>query len=358
MDIPRSALPPGVLSLHILPAEHHDRDWDAIIVPREVKERLLSQALLVLQHGRKLSMLSGLPHGLIVLAGPPGTGKTTMARGLAQVAALALARQGATALVEINPHAFPSDMLGESQRNVTRLLTETIPEIANRRPFVVVLIDEVESFAVRRSSASFDANPVDVHRATDAVLLGIDEIAKNLPSVLFVTTTNFIEAVDEAFLSRADLVMKFSLPDRETIERILDHALGELAVQWPALLPLTEDRAHLSQLASMCEGWDGRRIRKLVLAALAQRLEVARDPSTMSWEDLLAAARKKGGVEWAGGRAPTSRELFPDVPKELMHDHDHGHALHDDHHHHHDQDNDHDHTHGHRHTHTHQKDEV
>jgi len=46
MDIPRSALPPGVLSLHILPAEHHDRDWDAIIVPREVKERLLAQALL------------------------------------------------------------------------------------------------------------------------------------------------------------------------------------------------------------------------------------------------------------------------------------------------------------------------
>src|SRR5688500_17062742 len=228
IERPRSALPPGVLSMHVLPADHHDRDWDATTVPREVKERLLAQALLVLQHGRKLSMLSGLPHGLIVLPCPPGTSKTTLARGLAQVAALALARQGATCLLEINPHAFPCDMLGESQRNVTRLLTETVPEIAARRPFTVVLIDEVESFAVRRSIASFEANPVDVHRATDAVLLGIDEIAKVLPSVLFVTTTNFIEAVDEAFLSRADLVMHFALPDHDAVVKILESAIGEL----------------------------------------------------------------------------------------------------------------------------------
>ena len=320
------ALPPGVLSMHVLPAEHHDRDWDAIIVPRQVKERLLAQALLVLQHGRKLAMLAGLPHGLIVLAGPPGTGKTTMARGLAQVAALALAREGATTLVEINPHAFPSDMLGESQRNVTRLLADTIPEIAARRPFTVVLIDEVESFAVSRSAASFEANPVDVHRATDAVLLGIDEIAKKLPAVLFVTTTNFIGAVDSAFLSRADLVMQFALPDAETIAAILANALGELAVQWPALLPLLGDHARMAQLAASCAGWDGRRVRKLVLAALAQRLEVARDPAKLTWDDLLGAARKQGGVEWVGGPAPTSRELFPDVPKHLMHDHDHGHG--------------------------------
>jgi hypothetical protein len=105
------------------------------------------------------------------------------------------------------------------------------------------------------------------------------------------------------------------------------------------------DAANIAQLAATCEGWDGRRIRKLMLAALAQRLEVARDPARLSWDDLFEAARKNGGVEWAGGAAPTSRELFPDVPKELMHDHDHGHPLHD-----------HAHDHPHRHTHTHPKD--
>jgi SpoVK/Ycf46/Vps4 family AAA+-type ATPase len=323
MAAPAPALPPGVLSLHVLPAEHHDKDWDAIVVPRKVKERLLGQALLTLKHGRKLAQLAGLPHGLIVLAGPSGTGKTTLARGLAQVAALALARDGATTLVEINPHAFPSDMLGESQRNIMRLLQETIPEIAARRPFTVVLIDEVESFAVRRSTASFETNPVDVHRATDAVMLGIDEVARKLPSVLFVTTTNFIAAIDEAFVSRADLVMHFALPDAQTIASILQHSLAEVAVQWPALRPMSESEAAIQEIASLCLGWNGRQVRKLVLAALAQRFEVAKNPALLTFDDLREAARKRGGVEWTGAAAPSSKELFPDVPKHLMHDHHH-----------------------------------
>jgi len=289
MATQRQALPPGVLSLHVLPAEHHDKDWDRIFVPIQVKERLLNQALLTLLHREKLSTLAGLPHGLIVLAGPPGTGKTTLGRGLAQVAALALASRGATTLAEINPHAFPSEMLGESQRNITRLMQDTIPEIAARRPHTVVLIDEVESFAVRRSVASFETNPVDVHRATDAVLAGIDAVSASLPSVLFVTTTNFIEAVDEAFLSRADLVMHFALPEQTTIVSILHHSLAELAVLWPTVRTLLDQKDELEELATHCAGWDGRRVRKLILAALAQRTEVARDPGQLTMDDLRKA---------------------------------------------------------------------
>lgn len=76
---------------------------------------------------------------------------------------------------------------------------------------------------------SLHALPADhhVHRATDAVLAGIDAIAAEAPTVLFLATTNFLAGVDEAFPSRADLVVTFDLPDRATIERILRHSLAE-----------------------------------------------------------------------------------------------------------------------------------
>jgi len=95
-------------------------------------------------------------------------------------------------------------------------------------------------------------------------------------------------------------------------------------VQFPQVKPLTE--LQIREVAALCEGWNGRQVRKLVLAALAQRLEVAKDPGLLAFEDLREAARKRGGVEWSGEAAPPSRALFPDVPAELKHDHDHDHG--------------------------------
>ena len=79
-------LPLGISGIHVLPADHHNGPWESIVVPPGVKERLLGTAVLVLRHGRALGSLSGPPHGLVVLAGPSGTGKTTLCQGLAQAA--------------------------------------------------------------------------------------------------------------------------------------------------------------------------------------------------------------------------------------------------------------------------------
>lgn len=282
-------LPPGVTGIHVLPADHHDGPWDSIITPPRHKESLLGTALLILRHGRRLRQLSGPPHGLVVLTGPPGTGKTSLCQGLAQVAALAVARRGATTFVEIDPHAFPSELLGESQRATRRLFTDTLPELAARRPHTIALIDEVEAFAVRRSLASFETNPADVHRATDAVLSGLDELRASSPHTLVLTTTNLTMAVDEAFLSRADLVLEMRLPDSEVLARILRDSLTELATQWPELRGLAEDEGLHTKLAARCAGFDGRRARKVPLAAIAARPDLADHPERLTAEDLFTA---------------------------------------------------------------------
>lgn len=285
------SLPQGVSGIHVLPADHHDGPWESIFTPPGVKDRLLGTAVLVLRHGRALQQLSGPPHGLVVLAGPPGTGKTTLCQGLAQVAAMAVAKRGATTFVEVDPHAFPSELLGESQRSVRRLFAETLPELAARRPHTVVLVDEVEALAVRRGAASFEANPVDVHRATDAVLAGLDALRAACPHVLLLATTNFVSGVDEAFLSRADLVLRLDLPDPEVVARIVASSLAELAVLWPALRPLATDEAVHAKIAGLCAGFDGRRIRKAILSSIAQRPDLAEDPSRLTADDLYAAVQ-------------------------------------------------------------------
>ena len=43
---------------------------------------------------------------------------------------------------------------------------------------------------------SMEANPVDVHRATDAVLTQLDQLAAQHPQLLFLATSNFVGAID------------------------------------------------------------------------------------------------------------------------------------------------------------------
>src|ERR671936_2191678 len=221
--MPALQVPPGVegiSALAELPESSWESRWTRIVAPEGVKDRLLNFALFSLRHRGRIDRV-GLPlHGLVVLAGPPGTGKTTLAGGLADRAARELGGQGLL-FAEVNAHQFPSQLLGESQRAVARLFERTIPDLAARGRPTIVLLDEVEALAVSRAGASLDTNPVDVHRATDAVLAGIDHVARACPNVTFVATTNHEVGVDAAFLSRADAVEHMGLPTPLAIEQIL-----------------------------------------------------------------------------------------------------------------------------------------
>jgi AAA+ superfamily predicted ATPase len=286
--MPAVQVPPGIegiVSITELPDPGWLERWDRIFVAPELKERLLSYLLFSLKHRGRISGV-GLPiHGLVVLSGPPGTGKTTLAGGLADQAARQLGDP--ILFVDIDPHSFPSQMLGESQRGVARLFERTLPDLARRGRPTIVLLDEVESLAVSRTGASLETNPVDVHRATDAVLAGVDHVSRTCPNVTFVATTNHAAGVDIAFLSRADLVEEIGLPGAKAIARILRDTLCELV---PAE-PIEEPALHA--LASACADrkLDARQVRKLVLRAVCSTPALALAPQMLTLADVAAALR-------------------------------------------------------------------
>ncbi len=285
--MPAITVPPGVeglAGLYDLPDPTWRDRWDRIILPADQKARLLNYILFSLRHRGRVSQV-GLPiHGLVILSGPPGTGKTTLAGGLADQAAQTL-DGGSLLFVDIDPHVFPSQMLGESQRAVARLFERTLPDLASRGHPMIVLLDEVEALAVSRSRASLETNPVDVHRATDAVLSGVDRVARAWPNVTFVATTNYQAGVDAAFLSRADLVERVGTPGAVAVRAILADTITELTGTTEKL-----DGPSLDGLATACAaaGMDARQVRKLVLRAVVSRQELALAPEQLRVDDIVA----------------------------------------------------------------------
>lgn len=285
--IPEPTSIKGIHDSRKLPDPAFDALWNAVIVDQDVKDRLLSQAVLNFTLRAKLTYSSIPLHGIIVLVGPPGTGKTSLARGLASKTAQAIKGGSAFHYLEVDPHALASASLGRSQQAVKHLLESVVAEQAQCGPLVVVL-DEVETLAADRSKMSLEANPVDVHRATDAVLAQIDQLAVNYPDLLFIATSNFTNAIDAAFLSRADLVMTVGLPSPDACHQILADTVSAIAEHYPNLHSLIKDPT-FKQAAEQCAGMDGRRIRKVVISALAQSKQTAIDPSRLTATDILRA---------------------------------------------------------------------
>jgi SpoVK/Ycf46/Vps4 family AAA+-type ATPase len=204
----------------------------------------LREALeLPLKHHEVLSGL-GLPlcRG-VLLYGPPGCGKTLMARAVAH-------ESGAKFFAVSGPELI-SKWHGESEENLRKLFSQ-----AQKHQPSIVFFDEIDAVAQARSadeSLRLDS------RFTAQLLTIMDGIFE-LGRVFVLGATNRMDLLDQALLrpGRFDRIIAVPLPGREGRLSILNiHASG---------LPLAQD-VGLKELAEALEGASGADIAHLVREA-------------------------------------------------------------------------------------------
>lgn len=152
-------------------------------------------------------------HRLLLLHGPPGTGKTSLCRALShKLLARSADTFGAGQLIELNAHSLFSKWFSESGKLVGAVFAKVRELLDDKESFVTVLVDEVESLAASRAAALNGSEPSDAVRVVNAVLTQLDSL-KAYPNALVLATSNITAALDAAFSDRADLCLFIGLPE-------------------------------------------------------------------------------------------------------------------------------------------------
>ncbi|XP_003222289.1 pachytene checkpoint protein 2 homolog isoform X1 [Anolis carolinensis] len=272
----------------VLPTVEFHGLWDSLIYDAEVKSNLLDYVTTTLLFSDKnvdSNLISW--NRVVLLHGPPGTGKTSLCKALAQKLTIRLSHRYLYGqLVEINSHSLFSKWFSESGKLVTKMFQKIQALIDDKDALVFVLIDEVESLTAARSAVRAGTEPSDAIRVVNAVLTQIDQI-KRYPNVVILTTSNITEKIDMAFVDRADIKQYIGPPSAAAIFKIYLSCLEELMkcqIIYPRqqLLTLRElemigylenDVSKLSlilkAISRKSEGLSGRVLRKLPFLAHA-----------------------------------------------------------------------------------------
>ncbi|XP_063160348.1 pachytene checkpoint protein 2 homolog [Candoia aspera] len=272
----------------LLPTVEFHCLWESLIYDAEIKSDLLNYVtttLLFSDRNVDNNLISW--NRVILLHGPPGTGKTSLCRAMAQKLTIRLShRYRYGQLIEINSHSLFSKWFSESGKLVTKMFQKIQELIDDKDALIFVLIDEVESLTAARNAFRAGTEPSDAIRVVNAVLTQIDQI-KRYPNVVILTTSNITEKIDIAFVDRADIKQYIGLPSPAAIFKIYHSCLEELMkcqIIYPRqqLLTLRElemigylenDVSKLSLLlkdiSRKSEGLSGRILRKLPFLAHA-----------------------------------------------------------------------------------------
>jgi transitional endoplasmic reticulum ATPase len=203
----------------------------------------------------------------ILLFGPPGTGKTKIARVIAHTAK--------ASFFSVSGTEFTSKWYGESEANLRRIF-----EAAQRQRPSVLFFDELEAFLPRRGDMSRSDAP---EKGILATFLAYTDGIRDMDGVLLVGATNHPELIDPAALrpGRFDKLIYLSAPGREARRAIFDRYLRDQ--------PLAPD-VNADALAARTERFTGADIQFVCAEATKAALKRGgRRPSPITLADLTTA---------------------------------------------------------------------
>ena len=173
--------------------------WDSLILPESIKAQL-QQLQAVIEDPESARRFGIDPPTGLLLAGPPGTGKTTIAK--------VLAAQAKCSFYPISGADVMSKWVGESEQNIRQLFDRA----RENRPSII-FIDELDAVAGRRGG-------LDVHDShVNQLLAEIDGIAGQR-GVFIVGATNRPDQIDPAMLRGGRLSRTVVLGLPEEAERL------------------------------------------------------------------------------------------------------------------------------------------
>jgi len=183
----------------------------------------------------------------ILLHGPPGTGKTMIAK--------ALAKMTESNFISIKGPELLSKWVGESEKGVREIFKK-----ARQAAPCIIFLDEVDALVPRRSSSGSDSHVTE--NVVSQILTEIDGL-EELNNVLIIGATNRLDIVDEALLrpGRFDRIIKVPNPDEKGRQHIFEiHTKKK---------PLAND-VKISEIVKITDNFSGAEI-----AAVANRAAIA-----------------------------------------------------------------------------------